>query len=402
MTCLPYSVMASVPYLLPMQELVRVDIREKYRDTLFKSWDGRNLPAQHRFIPGTDAGTVAMSFVHPGPLKTQAESVITSQDGGVTWAKIDVEMPACNLGFFVFGEKYMSLQSGVECTCSEDGGSTWHSRKIEQAGELLYQGLEIPNSFSSIMVSRGIYAGRVVIVSSFFTGQEGPDGELLASAYTDDWGDTWHSSKLFTAPDPLPSGPEAFGEPAVVEMPSGWLWMVVRSLYGELWQCVSRDGGTTWGPLTPTGFVSPLANCYAYREPTTGATVLCWNATQPGIYHDFHSRVGLYTPRSNLVFSVSHDNTRTWTEPVVVEAGRGQYPTIWFAAGRMFIMYQSSPGEDPMDWKDMGLTLVAYDTEEILQLPAMTPETMQPWIDSGLIRHWRSVAAASPSRKTIS
>ena len=384
---------------LTMKELLRVDIREKYRDTLFKSWAGQNLPAQHRFIPSRNEKVVNMSFVHPGPLKSRAESVIESEDGGETWVEIDKDLPACNLGFFVFGRKQMILQGGIQCSCTEDGGTTWHSRKIEQAGELLYTGLEIPNSFSAIMITRGIYAGRVVIVSSFFTGQEGPDGELLASAYTDDWGDTWQSSKLFTAPDPLPSGPEAFGEPAVVEMPSGWLWMVVRSLYGELWQCVSRDGGSTWGPMTPTGFVSPLANCYAMREPMTGATVLCWNATQPGILEDFQVRHGLYTPRTNLVFSVSHDNTRTWTVPVSVEAWRGQYPTIHFAAGRMFIMYQSSPGKDLMDWKDMGLTLVAYDTEEILQLPAMTPETMRPWIDAGLIRHWRAVQAASPRRK---
>ena len=386
-----------------MQELLRVDIREKYRDTFLKDWDGRNLPAQHRFIPCDDPGGVRLSFTRDGTIKGRADVVLDSFDGGETWTEnVNVVLPPSSRGIFAYKNYRMAVWGGTDCWRSQDHGETWQHRKIYNAGELLYDGLEAPNCFSATMVTRGTYAGRIVLVSDFFLGQEGPDGEVLASTYSDDFGDTWHSSKVFAAPDPLPPGPEGFGEPAVVEMPSGWLWMVFRSLYGELWQCISRDGGTTWGRPTPTGFVSPIANCYAMREPTTGATVLCWNATQPGIYHDFYARAGLYRPRTNLCFSVSHDNTRTWTEPVVVEPGQGQYPTIHFAAGRMFIMYQSSPGDEPVDWPDMGLTLVAYDTEEILKQPAMTPETMLPWIDAGLIRHWRSVAAASPSRKTIS
>jgi len=188
----------------------------------------------------------------------------------------------------------------------------------------------------------------------------------------------------------------------VVELPSRWLWMVMRSEYGELWQCESRDGGETWHRLSPTGFVSPIANCYAAREPATGATVLAWNATQPGLGRDFHEKQSLYRPRTNLCFAVSHDNTRTWTEPVVVESGNGQYPTIGFAAGRMFIMYQSDDGEGYTPWSEMGLTLVAYDIDDVLRLPAWTSETIKPWVDRGLIRHWRAMACEPADRRTIS
>ena len=384
-----------------IRELLRVDMRDKYRWTFFSDWEYRDLSAQHRFVPA-DPGAVRMNFTHPGPHLHQAHRVIESTDGGETWETVPGWHPPCDRGTFESGDVRMALsRASLEQWRSYDGGDHWKGNRAQHAEDLLYEGAGTPNCFSAIMIDQGLYAGRIVTVASYFLGQEGPDGELVASSYSDDWGATWHCSRLFGPPDPLPAGPEGFGEPAVVQLRSGWLWMVFRSLYGELWQCISRDGGETWMRPSPTGFVSPIANCYAMREPTTGATVLAWNAAQPGGSPDFKSTHSLYRPRTNLVFSVSHDNTRTWTVPTVIESEGGQYPTIHFAAGRMFIMYQSSP-DLLADWHQMGLTLVAYDTEEVLALPAWTPETIQPWIDDGLVRHWRVTSCRPASRETIS
>ena len=383
-------------------ERVRIDMRDTYRDTFFRDWEYKDLSAQHRFVPAEHPDAVRMSFTHPGrPYPTQADTVIDSYDGGETWEYNWGWHPPCDRGIFIYGHRRMALCGGYEAHISRDGGQHWAVRRIEGANEKHFDGLGEPQCFSAIMQRRGIHAGRIVQVASYFTGQEGPDGELVASNYTDDWGLSWQCSRLFTAPDPMPTGPEGMGEPAVVELPSGWLWMVYRSLYGELWQCISRDAGTTWSHPSPTGFVSPLANCYAAREPSTGATVLAWNAAQPGESLNFHDTHSLYRPRTNLVFSVSHDNTRTWTVPVVVESGNGQYPTIHFAAGRMFIMYQYSDGPKTA-WEDMGLNLVAYDIGDVLALPPWTIETIKPWIDSGLVRHWRALACQPTSRQTIS
>lgn len=383
-----------------LKELLRIDLREKYRDTLFSDWEGRDLSAQHRFIPAPQ-GVVRMSFTHPAPCPTRADRVIESFDGGEEWEENDGWSPPVDRGMFVHGERWMALRGGIQVWRTFGPGARWEMRDVRNADESLYEGLGVPNCFSAIMCTKGLNAGRILMVSSYFTGQEGPDCELISSTYSDDWGDTWHCSRLWGPPDPLPHVAEGFGEPAVVEMPSGWLWMVFRSEYGELWQSVSRDGGASWGRPSPTGFVSPIANCYAMREPSTGATVLCWNAAQPGTDADFTSKRSLYRPRTNLVFSVSHDNTRTWTEPVVVEPEGGQYPTIHFAAGRMFIMYQSSPGAEHVPWYDLGLTLVAYDTNDVLALPRWTAETIKPWIDRGLVRHWRAMAYEPANRRTI-
>ena len=386
----------------PLRELLRVDLRDKYRHEHFFEWEGADLSAQHRFVPAEEPGVVRMSFTRSRPHVLQAGRVLDSKDGGETWYEAEGWHPPCERGLYALGPLRLALyRGGRECWRSSDGGGQWMRSTVPHADEAHYAGLGPPNCFSAIMLTQGIYAGRIVMVASYFTGQEGPDFEPICSTYSDDWGQSWHCSRLFGPTEPLAHFAEGFGEPAVVELPGGWLWMVFRSEYGELWQAQSRDGGECWSPPTPTGFASPIANCYAAREPSTGATVLAWNLTKPGVDPDFRARHGLYRPRTNLVFAVSHDSTRTWTVPVVVEAGQGQYPTIHFAAGRMFIMYQKTPGDEPCPWYKMGLELVAYDTREVLRLPAATIEDLQPYLDRGLIAHWRAVACRERRRQMV-
>ena len=379
-------------------ELLRIDVREKYRDGFFHEWEGMNIHAMHRFTPAPDPGAVRMTFIRPVGASRPVARVIESTDGGGNWAELPGWHPPASYGIYEHRGRRMAILGGGDVYVSDDGNA-WSHRKVVNSENSQYEELSRPNMFSAIKMVTGHHAGRIVMVASYFTGQEGPDCEIVSSTYSDDWGVTWKNSRLFGPPIPLPHIAEGFGEPSVVEMPSGWLWMIFRTEYGELWQTMSRDGGDSWVKATPSGFVSPIANCATMREPTTGATVLAWNAAQPGIDIDFHKH-GLYRPRNNLCFAVSHDNTRTWTVPVVVDAGEAQYPTIHFAAGRMFIMYQDSRSMEA-DWDEMGLTLVAYDTEEILQLPAWTKETIKPWIDRGLIRHWRA-SACQTNRQTIS
>lgn len=384
-------------------ELTRVKLREKYGDTLFDLYTNRDLSAHHKFVDSDDPNEVLMSFTLPLPHRTRADIVLASYDGGETWYnyKGPKKFPPQSIGTFGLGKQYKISIWGMETWRTYDGGYTWTGPFPIRAGdELAVDGLGVPNAFSAIVVQTHNTAGRIVIVADYFLGQEGPDGQLVGSFYSDDWGNTWHTSRLFFPSDPLPFGPEGFGEPAVVELPSGWLWMVMRCQYGELWQCISRDGGASWNHPTPTGLVSPIANCYAKRDPYTGATVLCWNLAKPGVGTGFRERHSLYRPRKNLVFSVSRDNTRTWSVPVVVDEGYGQYPTIHFTKERMFVMYQKSEKEfDP--WTQMGLELVAYDREAVIRQPAWNLATIQPYIDAGLVRHWRALACQPKPKEAI-
>jgi len=385
-----------------IKEKLRIDIREKYRSSFFQKWEGRELNAHHRFVSLND-GSLIMYFSLPGKNKKQADLVIQSNDDGKTWNYYTdlTTWPPSNLGIFRIGRYSIAIKGWESFWQSYDYERTWGPERPIPSSDKHFVGLGVPNCFSAIMIQKGTYAGRIVLVADHFLGQEGPDAQLIGSIYTDDFGDTWHSSPLFWPPDPLPKGPEGFGEPAVVEMPSGWLWMVMRTLYGELWQSISRDGGASWRTPSPTGLASPISNCYAKREPQTGATVLCWNLTKPGISTDFRDRSSLYRPRTNLVFSVSKDNCRTWTCPVTVEEKGGFYPTIHFTEKSMFLMYQSTPDETKYDWHEFGLTLVSYDRREVLALPAWTRETIQPFIEKGLVAHWLALACDKEPKKTI-
>ena len=377
-----------------MNELLRIDLRKEYRHSLFGRWEGKDLSAT--IISATTDASYACddSFI----LSFVGETVIQSCNGGHNWDyyRGPRHWPKANM-IMEAGKNLIAINSGREFCRSYDGGITWGKKFIiPSAKDVHFDRLSGALCFSGILTRRG----RIVLANSYWTGQEGPDGELLSTTTSDDWGQTWEVSRLFGPAAPLPYGPEGFGEPAIVEMKSGWLWMVFRTLYGELWQAISQDGGLSWGPPTPTGFTSPIANCYAARHPDSGATVLAWNMTIPGTDVNFRSKDSLYRPRTNLVFSISHDNCRTWSCPVTVEKDQGLYPRIFFSGNAMFIIYQSSH-EKVRGWSDYGLTLVGYDKTEVDLLFPWTVETIQPYIDAGLVANWRAVGLQSKPKETV-
>lgn len=358
-------------------EAFRLDLREEYRG-LFWKWANKDLPAQHRFVDCWN-GTITLSF--------KGDPIIESEDGR-EWKLSERKIPPHAVGYFKspMGKYHLAVESGWKCYRSDDYGETWEKIKIPTAAEVHLRELGNPNIFTGCATTRG----NIILAGDNFLGQEGPDGQTINSVVSENWGKTWTVCPLFAPAEPLPMGPEGFGEPSVVELSDRRIWMVMRSLYGELWQCISRDNGYTWNCPTPTGLASPISNCYAKRSPG-GATVLCWNFRKP-------NPEKMYEPRDHLAFAISRDCCRTWTCPVTVEEGAGQYPTIFFSNKYMFIMYQSGKGAG---WGDLGLTLVAYNLEAVNELPPWTKETMRPYIDAGLVAPWLQVACDRPQRATI-
>ena len=87
---------------------------------------------------------------------------------------------------------------------------------------------------------------------------------------------------------------------------------------------------------------------------------------------------------------------------MVVEEKIGVYPSIYFKGDTMYILYQSATEGVPRGWGDYGLTLVTYDLEKVMNLPAWTSKTIQPYIDKGLVAPWLALACDHPPRETIS
>lgn len=73
-------------------------------------------------------------------------------------------------------------------------------------------------------------------------------GAQIVTVYSDDNGKTWHelAQRFFD-----PHGIGGITEPSVYEHQNGDLWIWFRTQYGNQYQSVSKDGGSTWSAVTP-------------------------------------------------------------------------------------------------------------------------------------------------------
>jgi len=365
---------------LPESKL-RAEIRSAHSE-FFRKWEGQDFLGAPPFQAGQD-GAVVMDF---GP-----EDQFASTDGGHTWHRYEGERTWAPQAFppVRVGDEWVAVNLDAKgVRRSSDGGLTWgETQPIASATDPRYPDLKGPYVFS-IGVTR---AGRIIVPEDYLTGREGPDLDVLFANVSADAGRTWRRSAIIEPPDPMPRGPgqlEGFGEPAAVELPDGAIWMVCRASYGQLWQVISRDGGLTWSPPSPTGLASTISNVKASRVPGTDAVVLFWNFAKPGPSRNFAANPSAYRPRAPLVFAVSHDGCKTWSAPTLVYEGTGIYPTIHFTQSEMFVLFVSNPDPGIGSPARYGLTLAVYDTAAVLKQPAWTQETIQPFIDAGLVSHW--------------
>ena len=369
----------------PIKEKLRIDLREKYKHSLLLDWQNKQLSAQKRFCPSDDS--LIMSFL--------GDPVIQSYDKGETWDYYQGQRSWPPDDHEVV-DTSLAIDNGKSIRRSRNGGRTWGPvQQIPKINDSHYSQIGRWNFCTTTITSNGL----ILSAGDYSLGRPDIDPDALCVLSSDDWGVSWKTSRLFSPADPLPKAPEGFAEPVIVDMPNNNLWMVFRSCYGELWQCISQDNGLTWGSPTPTGLSSPISNCYAKRIPNSRLIVLCWNLTKPGTALDYRGLGSVYGPRTNLVFAVSKDNCRTWSCPVVVEKLGGEYPAIHFTKEDMYIMYQSSPDGEYHSWADRGLVLVRYDKKEVEALPAWTKETIQPYIDEGLVANWLALNCRQSSKE---
>ena len=348
--------------------------------------DLQDVPAYHgkctkRFHQGEHGEVV---------LDCGGDADIATTDGGKTWQTYTGARlwPPGYFGAFQVGKEQVAINeggyTGALLRRSSDGGRTWSKDEpIPRALETKrYPKLRGPYFFSVTATSKG----RIIIPGDYLTGAEGPDPDILIPHSSGDGGRTWRQSAAIEPPDPMPKSYEGFGEPAVVELQDGTLWMVFRAVFGQLWQCMSGDGGQTWGPPSPTGLASPLANPRVARVPGSEAVVLVWNFAKPG-----HSRAwgtgpsanNVWGPRQPLVFAVSKDGCKTWSCPTVIYEGFGIYPTVHITETEMYVVYDFQPTPTTGS-----LGLAVYDVQEVLKQPAWTHETIKPYIDAGLVAPW--------------
>jgi len=160
-----------------------------------------------------------------------------------------------------------------------------------------------------------LHNGRIVLPFAYLVPRSwGNRGEGFAAftylgmfdttvLYSDDDGDTWHTSpSILNTPTPDLS---AYGavEPVVAQLGDGRVWMLLRTQLGRFYQSFSHDNAETWSPAEPTAILSSDSPA-AFVNMPDGRLVMLWNNCQRYPYAQGARRV--------LHAAVSSDNGRSW------------------------------------------------------------------------------------------
>ena len=136
-----------------------------------------------------------------------------------------------------FGDKDLKSYKGTYLWRSTDEGLTWTGGNV-----LTTPASWAPMNNRVLLTSRG----RLIVPVEQLLGAEGSGPNNAGTIYSDNGGQSWKRSPTIGPPPGYPTHPEGIGEPAVVELANGKMWMVCRGLGGHLWQAWSDDGGATW------------------------------------------------------------------------------------------------------------------------------------------------------------
>lgn len=193
---------------------------------------------------------------------------------------------------------------------STDGGRSW--------GPTTY----LPAGLTGPIRSKPIRLrdGALLAGTSWEAGYDGdapPDAPYRAWTgwieRSDDDGETWTKHGPIAVPD------ELFGviQPTLWQSADGVVHALMRSTgrIGRICAARSSDGGRTWTPAAPTALPNPNSAVDVVRLQD-GRIVLVYNHTESG--------------RSPIHLAVSSDDGASWSEPLVLEDGPGEfsYPAV--------------------------------------------------------------------------
>ena len=149
-----------------------------------------------------------------------------------------------------------------------------------------------------------------------------PDGGLAIAAYSDlerrSWlgrraagGGPWRYGDAIAVPD----GCSGAIQPALAAWPDGELQMYLRTADRRIWRARSSDGGRTWSEAAPTELPNPDTGIDT-QTLSDGRLLLVHNPSE--------------NARTPLALRVSSDRGQTWSPPVILAEGEGEfsYPAV--------------------------------------------------------------------------
>lgn len=224
-------------------------------------------------------------------------------------------------------------------------------------------GHQYTGSLNSAIVLK---SGRIVVPLSYLDTSRS-DGQFVSmTVYSDDGGRTWGQSN-----DCLINNGGAFIEsgsiePVVVQLRSGFVWMLIRTTTGYFWESFSRDGAV-WTPPRQTRIVSSNAPGGLLRL-ADGRLLLAWN----NLYGPpFHQGTISYD-RHALHAAISLDDGQTWSpSKQVAQLNPGElhvtYPFFCQASeGTVLLLHHRIHLQQGRDWHHPIRNLLRLDPDWLL------------------------------------
>ncbi|MFN0170085.1 MAG: sialidase family protein [Bryobacteraceae bacterium] len=268
----------------------------------------------------------------------------TSTDGGRSWSKPRVLMDHegsndADPVLLVDGKRLFVYsatvnipdkldRSRVFMISSDDEGQTWSAPRQ----------IQLPKKYTATMVNNGLRLKDGTLLLPFGWdrwAEKGPpartEGEMdlssgvLRSTNGIDW--TAHGDLHIWEPKMTPGSTNGLCEPAVVELASGELLMLMRTGTSHHYESRSRDRGLTWDAPKPSPLVghnTPTALWRLDQKPSEFIAI--WNNSPDKRYP--------------LSIAISPDGGKTYSKPKNVADGNGlqvSYPGIVQATDGTFV-----------------------------------------------------------------
>ncbi len=219
------------------------------------------------------------------------------------------------IGFVDSGHKGEKVQTNHLIT-SNDNGKTW-SAPVDvtaQTKRVAPVNASFTGPGPALVMSKGKYAGRIIVPSCDFTGEGGDRIFRSYATYSDNHGKTWKISDYAQNQSGISAN-----ETQMVELNDGHLMMDVRAK-GNRMLAFSNDGGETWSQLTPQKDLpdsGAMGSVIRYDLPNGNDILLHSGST-----------TRLKNRRSRGAVYASFDSGKSWPQHQVYHAGSFDYSSI--------------------------------------------------------------------------
>jgi sialidase-1 len=258
-----------------------------------------------------------------------------SNDGGKTWQRQQVVYEEGGDAHITIGNPCPIVQEGsdrihllftreyreIYYTYSDDDGLNWSTP--QDISQVIGQ-FDYPVVVVATGPGHGIHTGNGRLVVPIWvcnsTREERYKGDVPADRmrcgiiFSDDSGESWRAGGLVSADVPL------MNEATVVERSTGELLINMRARNaGHRAEACSYDGGLTWtSPTLDSTLIDPTCQGSIYR--TDEGKFLFSNPATDQVGHSKYRR--------NVTLRVSHDEGRTWSRSLTLDAGPSGYSDI--------------------------------------------------------------------------